>query len=81
MQTMPNAVPITKIKNDPTEVLGLIERGPVMLTTRGTGVAVITSLNEWNSMAERLKRYERHERLRAAIRRNDVVDYEYADTH
>lgn len=79
MQLMPSAVPITKIKSDPTEVLELVAKGPVMLTTRGNGVAVIASINEWNSMAERLKRFERHERVRAAIRRNDFVDYEYAD--
>lgn len=54
MQAMPSAVPITKIKSDPTEVLGLIEKGPVMLTTRGTGVAVIASLGEWNDMVKQL---------------------------
>lgn len=79
MQVMPNAVPISDIKNKPTEVLELVEKGPVILTTRGSGVAVVASINEWNTMAQRLARLERLMRLRAARQRNDLVDYEYAD--
>lgn len=76
---MPTAVPISKVKTDPTEVLELIEQGPVMLTTRGNGVAVLASLNEWNRIAARLDRFERHARAEAAALRQDFVDYEYAD--
>ncbi len=75
MTIMPVAVPISKVKTDPTEVLEMIEKGPVMLTTRGNGVAVIASLNEWNTMAERLARFERHARAEAAAIRQDFVDY------
>lgn len=76
MVIMPTAVPISKVKTDPTEVLELIEQGPVMLTTRGNGVAVLASLNEWNTIAVRLARLERHARAEAAALRQDFVDYE-----
>jgi prevent-host-death family protein len=79
MIAMPTAVPISKVKTDPTEVLSLIEQGPIMLTTRGNGVAVIASLSEWNSIAARLARLERHARAEAAALRQDFMDYEYAD--
>lgn len=79
MQVMPHAVPISDIKNKPTEVLELVEKGPVILTTRGSGVAVVTSINEWNTMALRLARLERLMRLRAARQSKDLVDYEYAN--
>lgn len=79
MQVMPHAVPISDIKNKPTEVLELVEKGPVILTTRGSGVAVVASINEWNTMAQRLARLERLMRLRAARQSKDLVDYEYAN--
>jgi len=79
MQVMPNTVPISDIKNKPTEVLELVEKGPVILTTRGSGVAVVASINEWNTMAQRLARLERLMRLRAARQNKDLVDYEYAN--
>lgn len=79
MQLMPNAVPISDIKNKPSDVLGLVKQGPVLLTTRGTGVAVITDVSEWNAMAQRLARLERLMRLDETIKRNDVMDYEHAD--
>jgi len=79
MQVMPHAVPISDIKNKPTEVLELVEKGPVILTTRGSGVAVVTSINEWNTMAQRLARLERLMRLRAARQSKNLVDYEYAN--
>lgn len=79
MQVMPHAVPISDIKNKPTEVLELVAKGPVILTTRGSGVAVVTSINEWNTMALRLARLERLMRLRAARQSKDLVDYEYAN--
>ena len=79
MQVMPNTVPISDIKNKPTEVLELVEKGPVILTTRGSGVAVVTSINEWNTMAQRLARLERLMRLRAARQSKNLVDYEYAN--
>ena len=79
MQVMPHAVPISDIKNKPTEVLELVEKGPVILTTRGSGVAVVASINEWNTMAQRLARLERLMRLRAARQSKNRVDYEYAN--
>lgn len=79
MQIMPNAVPISDVKNKPGEVLELVEKGPVILTTRGAGVAVIASLTEWNTMAARLARFERHARAEAAALRKDFVDYDYAN--
>jgi len=54
MQVMPNAVPISNIKNKPTEVLDLVEKGPIILTTRGNGVAVVASISEWNKIATQL---------------------------
>jgi prevent-host-death family protein len=82
MQIMPNTVPISDVKNRPGEVLDLIEQGPIILTTRGNGVAVMTSLNTWNAMAARLARLERLRRLDEAIMEADagkVVAYEYAN--
>ena len=79
MQVMPHTVPISDIKNKPTEVLELVEKGPVILTTRGSGVAVVASINEWNTMALRLARLERLMRLRAARQSKNLVDYEYAN--
>ena len=79
MQVMPHTVPISDIKNKPTEVLELVEKGPVILTTRGSGVAVVASINEWNTMAQRLARLERLMRLRAARQSKNLVDYEYAN--
>ena len=81
MQTIPRTIPITKVKSDPGEVLSLIKQGPVLLTNRGSGAAVMTSLEEWNRIAEQLARLRRAQRYRAAMRRNDTVDFDNADSH
>ena len=81
MNTIPNTIPITKIKSDPGEVLTMIEQGPILITNRGSGAAVMTSLTEWNRIAEQLARLKRAQRYRAAMHRDDVVDFDDADSH
>jgi len=79
MQTMPDTIPITRIKSDPGGVLDMLKTQPILLTNRGNGAAVLTSTELWNSLIERLKWFERQARADAVEARNDFVSYEHAN--
>ena len=52
MEAMPRTVPISAMRQRQGEVLEEMGKGPVLLTQRGHGAAVLVSLEDWNRMIE-----------------------------
>lgn len=55
MNTIPALVPISDIRQRQNEILASLARGPIVLTQRGHGAAVLVSVDQWNQMIERLE--------------------------
>jgi prevent-host-death family protein len=51
--------PITHMQTKPTEVLSLLDAGPVILAQRSKPAAVLVSVAEWDSIADELARLTR----------------------
>lgn len=58
MYPLPQAVPISDMRNHQVELLSMAQRGPVLLTARGRTAAVLLSPEKWNEIAERLHHLE-----------------------
>ena len=46
--------PITHIQTKPTEVLAMLEKGPVILAQRSRPAAVLVSVEEWDRIVDTL---------------------------
>ena len=55
MDAMPVTVPISELRLHQSEVLEKLSEGPVLLTQRGRGAAVLTSLETWNRLMQRME--------------------------
>lgn len=58
MYPLPQAAPISDMRNHQVEVLTMAQKGPVLLTTRGRTAAVLLSPEKWNEIAKRLHHLE-----------------------
>jgi prevent-host-death family protein len=70
-KTMP-VEPISIMKQRPHNVLRKLEAGPVLLSVRGKGAAVMTSIEEWNQIADELHRYRVIAEAKRIAARNDA---------
>ena len=55
MDIVPNLVPISELRHQPTKVLGLLSKGQVILTQRGRATAVLVHPEQWNRFIEELE--------------------------
>ena len=62
----PQIVPISDLRIRHTEVLALLEQGPVFLAQRSKATAVLVSVGEWNAIDNQLKRLQQLELLTEA---------------
>jgi prevent-host-death family protein len=58
MYPLPQAAPISDMRNHQPEILDMAKSGPVMLTSRGRAAAVLLSPEKWNEIALRLRNLE-----------------------
>lgn len=58
MYPLPQAAPISDMRNHQVEVLSMAKAGPVLLTARGRTAAVLLSPEKWNEIAKRLHHLE-----------------------
>ena len=56
MGMVTEVLPISDLRHRQNEILASLQKGPVILTQRGRGAAVLLSLDEWNMLLERLSR-------------------------
>ena len=69
MEAMPDTVPISAMRVRQKEVLRKVGEGPVLLTQRGHGAAVLVSLEDWNQMVREFE--DLHDALAAIEARQD----------
>ncbi len=85
MEILPQAAPISDMRNHQAEILNKAQAGPVILTTRGRAAAVLLSPQKWNEIATRLRNLElllEVKRIEAAITQDPtrvVTDEELED--
>lgn len=58
MGMVTEVLPISDLRHRQNEILASLQKGPVILTQRGRGAAVLLSLDEWNMLLERLEELE-----------------------
>lgn len=58
MGIVTEVLPISDLRHRQNEILASLQKGPVILTQRGRGAAVLLSLDEWNMLLERLEELE-----------------------
>ena len=55
MQTVPEIIPISELRQRQNQILEKLTHGPVVLTQRGRASAVLVSPNEWNLLVKELE--------------------------
>jgi len=75
MNKVPQLEPITRMQTRPTEVIAMLEAGPVILAQRSKAAAVLVSVKQWDSLSELLEDLTDTVdalRMELAIARNEV---------
>lgn len=67
MQTVPQVLPVSELRNKHRAVFALLSNGPVILAQRSRAAAVLVSVEEWDQRAERLRELEWREEARRAV--------------
>jgi hypothetical protein len=57
-QALP-VIPVSDVRSRQAEVLQMLQIGPVILSQRSRGVAILASIDEWNAVIEDARRYRR----------------------
>jgi len=71
MQAIQQIVPISHLRTEQDEILTMMDKAPVILAQRSKARAVLVSVNEWNKVAEELRRFRFIAEARAIAARND----------
>jgi len=54
MEAVPDVVPISDLRHRQNDIIERLAEGPVILTQRGRGTAVLVSLERWRDILHRL---------------------------
>jgi prevent-host-death family protein len=83
MNTVPQIVPVSELRNKHGQIFGLLHKGPVVLAQRSRPAAVLVSVEQWNELQhykhlalldERSKRIDRGEFLTQEEVENDLKE-------
>ena len=74
MNTLPQIESITRFQKNHTNVLSLLDKGPVILTQHSKPAAVMIAPNEWDAIARELSRFRVIAEARRIEARNDAND-------
>lgn len=55
MQTIPNLLPISELRQQQNKILQMLSDGPVVLTQHGRASVVLVSPEQWNQMVNQLE--------------------------
>lgn len=66
--------PISNFRQSQTEILELLDDGPVVLTHHGTAAGVLLSVEQYNTMVKLIRRYDDMEIIRKRLREMDEDD-------
>ena len=72
MNILPQIESITRFQRDHNSILGLLGKGPVVLTQHSKPAAVIVDPEQWDKMARRLQMLETINEARQIEARNDA---------
>ncbi len=83
MMTVPELVPISKLRQTQNEVLAKLSESPVVLTQYGEAAAVLVDPEMWNKLLEDLETWQDsfdglEAKYRIAIGEEEVIDWEEA---
>ena len=71
MGVLSEVIPISDLRHRPNEIIGSLSKGPVILTQRGRGTAVLMSMDRWKSLMRQVEEL--------AEEREDAEDIRVAD--
>ena len=74
MGLLSDVIPISDLRYRPNEVIGSLSRGPVILTQRGRGTAVLMSLERWKSMLRQIEELTEEQEDAEDIRVADAIE-------
>lgn len=55
MQTIPNLLPISELRQQQNKILQMLSDGPVILTQHGRASVVLVSPEQWNQMVNQIE--------------------------
>ncbi|MFN8495708.1 MAG: type II toxin-antitoxin system Phd/YefM family antitoxin [Caldilineaceae bacterium] len=64
--------PISNFRQSQSEILELLEQGPVVLTHHGTAAGVLLSVAQYNTMVKLIRRYDDMEIIRKRLHEMEV---------
>jgi len=81
MQPAPQVEPISNLQRGAVAILHKLDKGPVFLSQRGALAAAIVSIEEWDRIANELRRMRRiieGDQQFAQMRAGDYVEFDIA---
>jgi hypothetical protein len=81
VQTVPELMPISSLRQTQNEVLGKLPESPVVLTQHGRAVAVLVAPDMWNDLLEELETWQDsfaalEAKYQVAIGEDEVLDWQ-----
>ena len=81
MQSVPELMPISSLRQTQNEVLGKLPESPVVLTQHGRAVAVLVAPDMWNDLLEELETWQDsfaalEAKYQVAIGKDEVLDWQ-----
>jgi PHD/YefM family antitoxin component YafN of YafNO toxin-antitoxin module len=81
MQTVPELVPISRLRQTQNKVLEKLPESPVVLTQHGQAVAVLVDPDTWNELVEALETWQDsfaalEAKYQVAVGAEEVIDWE-----
>lgn len=81
MQSIPELIPISSLRQTQNEVLGKLPESPVVLTQHGRAVAVLVDPDTWNDLLEELETWQDsfaalEAKYQVAIGEDEVLDWQ-----
>jgi len=83
MQSVPDLMPISSLRQTQNKVLGKLPESPVVLTQHGRAVAVLVDPDMWNDLLEELETWQDsfaalEAKYQVAIGEDEVLDWKTA---
>lgn len=76
MSTVPEIVPISKLRHTQNEILAKLSEGPVVLTQHGEAAAVLVDPKQWNRLIEELEDlYDALDAIEARQEEGQPIDF------
>jgi PHD/YefM family antitoxin component YafN of YafNO toxin-antitoxin module len=81
MQSVPELMPISRLRQTQNKVLGKLPESPVVLTQHGRAVAVLVDPEMWNGLLEELETWQDsfaalEAKYQVAIGADEVLDWQ-----